>query len=107
KREDSYKDMSALFEWIAQQPELDASRVMVTGGSYGGHMTLVAATHFSDKIRCSLDVVGMSNLATMLKNTAGYRQDLRRVEYGDERDPKMSEFMNKIAPLNLCEKCTK
>lgn len=107
KREDSYKDMRALFDWIAKQPELDAERIMVTGGSYGGHMTLVAATHFSDKIRCSMDVVGMSNLATMLKNTAGYRQDLRRVEYGDERDPKMFEFMNKIAPLNLCEKCTK
>lgn len=107
KREDSYKDMRALFDWIATQPELDAERIMVTGGSYGGHMTLVAATHFADKIRCSMDVVGMSNLATMLKNTSGYRQDLRRVEYGDERDPKMFEFMNKIAPLNLCEKCTK
>ena len=55
----------------------------------------------------SLDVVGISNLATFLKNTESYRRDLRRVEYGDERDPKMAEFMEKIAALNNAKKITK
>ncbi len=87
-REDSYKDINSLFDWIAQQPDLDASRVMVTGGSYGGFMTLAVATNYNDRLRCSVDVVGPSNLVTFLENTSGYRQDLRRVEYGDERDPK-------------------
>jgi dipeptidyl aminopeptidase/acylaminoacyl peptidase len=106
-REDSYKDINALFDWIAKQPELDASRVMVTGGSYGGFMTLAVATNYNDRIRCSLDVVGPSNLVTFLENTSGYRQDLRRVEYGDERDPKMREFLERIAPANNAAKITK
>jgi len=80
---------------------------MVTGGSYGGHMTLAIATFYADRIRCALDVVGPSNLVTFLENTSAYRRDLRRVEYGDERDPKMREFLNRIAPLNNAAKIVK
>ena len=86
KREDSYKDISALLDWVKTQPELDASRIMAFGGSYGGFMTLEVATHYADRIRCAIDVVGISNLATFLKNTESYRRDLRRAEYGDERE---------------------
>jgi dipeptidyl aminopeptidase/acylaminoacyl peptidase len=107
KREDSYKDISALLDWIPSRPELDASKVMVTGGSYGGFMTLQVAWNYADRIRCALDVVGISNLATFLKNTESYRRDLRRVEYGDERDPKMAEFLERIAALNNAQKITK
>jgi dipeptidyl aminopeptidase/acylaminoacyl peptidase len=99
-REDTYKDIGALFDWLATRDDLDADRVMVTGGSYGGHMTLAVATRYNDRIRCSLDVVGISHLVTFLERTEGYRRDLRRVEYGDERDPKMRFFLDKIAPLN-------
>ncbi len=106
-REDSYKDLAALLDWIKQQPDLDGERIMVTGGSYGGHATLAVATFYSDKIRCAVDVVGMSNLVTFLENTESYRRDLRRVEYGDERDPKMRAFLQKIAPLNNAERIKK
>jgi dipeptidyl aminopeptidase/acylaminoacyl peptidase len=99
-REGTYKDIGALFDWIATRDDLDADRVMVTGGSYGGHMTLAVAVRYNDRIRCSLDVVGISNLVTFLERTENYRRDLRRVEYGDERDPKMRAFLEKIAPLN-------
>jgi len=107
KREESVQDIGALFNWIAQQPELDASKVMVTGGSYGGYMTLAVATHYNDKIRCALDVVGISNFNTFLKNTESYRRDLRRVEYGDERDSSMYAFLENISPLNNASKITK
>ena len=107
KREDSYKDISALLDWIPSRPELDAGKVMVTGGSYGGFMTLAVASNYADRIRCALDVVGPSNFVTFLKNTESYRRDLRRVEYGDERDPKMAEFLERIAPLNNAQKITK
>jgi dipeptidyl aminopeptidase/acylaminoacyl peptidase len=100
KRYDSVKDIGALLDWIARQPELDASRVMVTGGSYGGFMTLAVATTYNDRICCSLDVVGISNFNTFLKNTESYRRDLRRVEYGDERVPEMAAFFERTAPLN-------
>ncbi len=106
-REDSYKDINALIDWIGAQPNLDANRIAVTGGSYGGHMTLAVSTFYSDRIRCSIDVVGMSNLVTFLEHTEAYRRDLRRVEYGNERDPKMRAFLEKIAPMNNIEKIRK
>jgi len=107
KRDDTYKDINALFDWIATRPDLDADRIAVTGGSYGGHMTLAVSTFYSDRIRCSVDIVGMSNLVTFLEHTEAYRRDLRRVEYGDERDPKMREYLEKIAPMNNIEKIRK
>jgi len=98
-REASYQDIGALLDWIATQPDLDAGRTMVSGGSYGGHMTLAVSYLYSDRIACSLDIVGMSSLVTFLENTEGYRRDLRRVEYGDERDPEMRAFLERIAPI--------
>jgi dipeptidyl aminopeptidase/acylaminoacyl peptidase len=106
-REDSYKDIGALLDWIKTRPDLDGDRIMVTGGSYGGHMTFAISTYYPGKIRCSLSVVGLSNLRTFLENTEAYRRDLRRVEYGDERDPKMREFLERIAPLNNAQKISK
>lgn len=107
RREDSYEDVRTLFDWVAADGALDATRVMVTGGSYGGHMTFAVATRYSDRIRCSVPVVGISNLRTFLENTSGYRRDLRRVEYGDERDPAMYQFLERTAPLNHASRITK
>jgi dipeptidyl aminopeptidase/acylaminoacyl peptidase len=106
-REDSVKDIGALLDWIAQQPELDKDRIMIMGGSYGGYMTLATAYHYADRIKCSVDIVGISNFNTFLKNTEEYRRDLRRVEYGDERIPEMATFFEKMAPLNNIDKIKK
>jgi dipeptidyl aminopeptidase/acylaminoacyl peptidase len=106
-RENAYKDIGALLDWIKTRPDLDADRVMVTGGSYGGHMTLAVATFYPGRIRCALDIVGISSLVTFLENTSAYRRDLRRVEYGDERDPAMREFLNRVAPLNNAARISK
>jgi dipeptidyl aminopeptidase/acylaminoacyl peptidase len=80
------------------QPYLDADRVAVYGASYGGYMALASAVHYSDRLRAAIDVVGISNFVNFLENTQDYRRDLRRVEYGDERDPPMREFLLKISP---------
>ncbi|MEP7295600.1 MAG: prolyl oligopeptidase family serine peptidase, partial [Burkholderiales bacterium] len=85
KREDSVKDIGALLDWVATQPGLDASRVVVSGGSYGGYMSLAVATMYPERIAGSIDTVGISNFLSFLQNTESYRRDLRRVEYGDER----------------------
>src|SRR5438876_3112447 len=106
-REGSYKDINFLLDWIQTQSDLDANRVLITGGSYGGFMTLAVATNYNNRICCSVDVVGPSNLVTFLEHTSGYRQDLRRVEYGDERDPKMRYFLERIAPFNNKKNITK
>jgi len=104
KREDSVRDIGALLDWIATRPELDASRVAVIGGSYGGYMVLASLVHFGERLRAGIDIVGIANFISFLERTAGYRQDLRRVEYGDERDPKMREVFEKISPANHAEK---
>jgi dipeptidyl aminopeptidase/acylaminoacyl peptidase len=104
KREDSVKDIGALLDWIAKQPELDASRVAVTGGSYGGFMVLSSLTHFGDRLKAGVDVVGICNFSTFLKNTSPYRVDLRRAEYGDERDEKMRAVFERISPANQADK---
>jgi dipeptidyl aminopeptidase/acylaminoacyl peptidase len=107
KRLDSVRDIGALLDWVARQPDLDSSKVMVTGGSYGGYMTLAVAAMYDDRICCSLDVVGISNFATFLQNTESYRRDLRRAEYGDERDPEMRAFFERIAPVNQAQQIGK
>jgi len=106
KREDSVKDIGALLDWIGRQPELDSSRIAVAGGSYGGYMTLATLTHYGNRIKAGIDVVGIANFITFLERTAPYRVDLRRAEYGDERDPKMKAVFEKISPLNNAEKIT-
>jgi dipeptidyl aminopeptidase/acylaminoacyl peptidase len=100
KREDSVKDIGALLDWIATQPQLDQSRVAVFGGSYGGYMVLASAVHYSDRLKAAVDIVGISNFVTFLENTQSYRRDLRRAEYGDERDPAMRAHLEAISPLN-------
>ncbi len=104
KREDSVMDIGALLDWVATQPDLDAERVAVFGGSYGGYMVLASAVHFGDRLKAAVDIVGISSFVTFLENTQDYRRDLRRVEYGDERDPEMRAHLEKISPLNNVEK---
>jgi dipeptidyl aminopeptidase/acylaminoacyl peptidase len=104
KREDSVKDIGALLDWIATQPDLDENRVAVFGGSYGGYMVLASAVHYSDRLKAAVDIVGISNFVTFLENTQDYRRDLRRAEYGDERDPEMRAHLEAISPLNNVDK---
>ncbi|MEO5883863.1 MAG: alpha/beta fold hydrolase [Caldimonas sp.] len=107
KREDAVKDIGALFDWIATQPRLDPSRIVVSGGSYGGYVSLAVATTYPQRIAGAIDVVGISNFVSFLENTESYRRDLRRTEYGDERDPEMRAFLTRISPLTHAAKITK
>jgi dipeptidyl aminopeptidase/acylaminoacyl peptidase len=103
-REDSVRDIGALLDWIAANPRLDAERVIVYGGSYGGYMVLASLIHFGDRLRGGVDIVGISDFITFLENTQDYRRDLRRVEYGDERDPEMRAFFERISPLRNADR---
>ena len=107
KRMDSVKDIGATLDWIAKQSDLDARRVAVYGGSYGGFMSYASMIEYGDRLAAGISVVGISNFATFLTNTSGYRRDLRRVEYGDERDPRMREFLERISPLTNVAKIKK
>jgi dipeptidyl aminopeptidase/acylaminoacyl peptidase len=99
-REDSVKDIGLLLDWIETQPDLDADRVIVFGGSYGGYMALASLVHFDARLLGGVSILGISNFVTFLENTEAYRRDLRRLEYGDERDPEMRALLERISPLN-------
>jgi dipeptidyl aminopeptidase/acylaminoacyl peptidase len=106
QREDSVKDIGALLDWIGTQPDLDKNRVAVMGGSYGGYMVLSSLMHYSDRLKAGVDIVGIASFRTFLENTSAYRRDLRRAEYGDERDPMMKEVFERIDPLNHADRIT-
>lgn len=106
-RKKSVEDIGALLDWIATQPDLDASRVVVHGGSYGGYMVLASMIDYGDRLAGGVDVVGISDFKTFLENTEGYRVDLRREEYGDERDPVVAAFFDEISPLKNAHRITK
>jgi dipeptidyl aminopeptidase/acylaminoacyl peptidase len=107
KREDSVKDIGALLDWVARQPDLDASRVAVYGQSYGGYMSLAVMTHYSDRLAGGVERYGISDFITFLTNTEAYRRDNRRAEYGDERDPAMRAVFQRINPLANVSKIRK
>jgi len=100
RREDAVRDIGALLDWIAEQPDLDQSRVAIYGSSYGGYIVLASAVHYSERLRAGVDVVGISNFVSFLENTEDYRRAFRRYEYGDERDPEMRAYLEQISPLN-------
>ncbi len=106
-RKKSVEDIGALLDWIAADPGLDASRVVVYGGSYGGYMVLASMIDYGDRLAGGIDIVGISDFKTFLTNTEGYRVDLRRAEYGDERDPEVAAFFDAISPLRNAARITK
>jgi dipeptidyl aminopeptidase/acylaminoacyl peptidase len=107
KREDAVRDVGALLDWIKAQPDLDSDRVMVEGASYGGFIALSVAVNYGDRIRAALSDSGPSNLATFVESTEGWRRGLQRAEFGDERDLKVREFMERTAPLRNAQKIKK
>ncbi|MBR9977501.1 MAG: S9 family peptidase [Bacteroidetes bacterium] len=98
-REHSVRDIGALLDWIDAEKALDGQRVAVFGGSYGGYMVLASLVHYPERIACGVNIVGISNFVTFLEHTQDYRRDLRRAEYGDERDAEMRAFLTSISPL--------
>ena len=99
QRENSVLDIGAFLDYLRKDKRIDRKRIAVTGGSYGGYMTLASMLRYGKKLKAGLEIVGISNFVTFLENTEAYRRDLRRVEYGDERDPVQRAKLEEISPL--------
>ncbi len=105
RREDAVRDIGALLDWIATQPGLDPEKVAITGGSYGGYMTLAALVHYSNRVRCGMELFGISDFPTFLEASEdGHFPDAQRAEFGDERDPAMRAFLASISPARNAER---
>src|SRR5262245_51675959 len=99
KREDAVKDIGALLDWIAASPEFDKTRVMITGSSYGGYITLASSIAYGDRLRCAFAGFGLSDFAAFLDGTDPSRRRDRLLEYGDPSDPDTRAFLKSISPL--------
>ncbi len=103
-REDAVKDIGALLVWIGLQSTLDAKHVVISGVSYGGYLALAALVNYSDRLRGGVDLSGITDFVSFLSNTAPYRQNQRRAEYGDERDLDTRAFLRRISPLTNADR---
>jgi dipeptidyl aminopeptidase/acylaminoacyl peptidase len=106
-REDAVKDVGALLVWLSLKSAYDARHVIVSGDSYGGYLTLATMVDFSERLRGGVELAGIADFAAFLSNTAPYRQNQRRAEYGDERDPDMRAFLRRISPLTNVERISR
>jgi len=107
RRVDAVKDIGALLDWIKAQPYLDSDRVMIEGGSYGGYLALSAAYTYSDRVRGTISDSGITSLLSDAEHTDAWRRDIERLEFGDERDPKIRQFMENTAPVVNAKKIGK
>jgi hypothetical protein len=77
---------------------LDATRRVIIATECGsGFMSLATMTHYPDRLKAGIDIVGISNFLTFLQITQSYRRDLHRAEYGDELDSTMREFFKTVS----------
>ena len=106
KREDSVKDIGAFLDRLDKDAAIDPARIAVTGGSYGGYMCYASAIRYGARLKGADCIVAISDFVTFLENTQAYRRDLRRVEYGDERDPAQRAKLKAISPLSQVDRLT-
>ena len=100
KRLDSVEDLRALHEWLAARPEIDGSRAVVYGRSYGGYMVLAALAFQPELWAAGIEFVGISNLRTFLENTSVWRRAAREREYGPLSDPELLERLSPWSRLD-------
>lgn len=101
-RWDTLKDLQAIHDAVAGWENIDAKRLALIGGSYGGFMVLAGLAFQPECWTAGVDIVGMSNLVTFLQNTSEWRRALREAEYGSlEHD---RDFLEALSPFNSVEK---
>ena len=96
-RLDSVRDLAALHHWLAERQEIDGSRAVLYGRSYGGYMVLAGLAFQPQLWAAGIESVGISNLVAFLENTSPYRRAVREREYGSlERD---RDFLVEASPI--------
>ncbi len=103
-----HQDLIDAKEWIVKQGVADPKKVAIMGGSYGGYATLVGLTFTPDEFACGVDIVGPSNIVTLLKTVPPYWAPAKALfakRVGDLE--KEEEFLKERSPLSKVNYITK
>jgi len=103
KRMGSVRDMADAVAFIAKNlPRIDARRIALLGGSYGGFMVLAGLTEYPDLFAAGVSVVGIADFETFLEKTGPWRRKIREAEYG--RLDADRDLLRRISPLHKIER---
>ena len=98
-RENELSDLRDAVAWLRTQDGLDATRVAIMGGSYGGYLTMAALSRLPDVFASGVAFVGVANWVTALEGASPQLKASDRIEYGDIGNPDDREFFRQISPL--------
>lgn len=99
-RQDAVRDVGSLLVWIGLQPAFDGRHVAVMGSGYGGYMAFASLATYGDRLNGAIDVLGINNFVSYLNGIAEQRRGPLRLEYGDERESRMRDFLERISPVS-------
>ena len=98
-----HDDLIDVVEWAVEQGIADPDRIAIMGGSYGGYATLVGLTFTPEVFACGVDLVGPSNLNTVLESVPPYWKPMLgmlRTRVGDNSTPEGRRFLAERSPLS-------
>ena len=98
KRSDAVKDIRSLLDWIGKQPDLDADKIFLRGGSYGGFIALSTALQEPKRIRGVIAEYPLVSIRGMLGQS--WVDEFAKNEYGDPADEKLMAILDSLSPLN-------
>ncbi|MEM0930737.1 MAG: alpha/beta fold hydrolase, partial [Pseudomonadota bacterium] len=100
QRTNAVRDVADAVAWIDAQDGLDADRVAVMGGSYGGYLTNAAVGTYPDLFRAGISLVGVADWVRALEGASPLLKASDVIEYGDINDPDVVAFHRSISPIN-------
>jgi dipeptidyl aminopeptidase/acylaminoacyl peptidase len=102
-----HDDLIDCVNWAVKEGIADPKKVGIMGGSYGGYCALAALTYTPEVFACSVDIVGPSNLKTLISTIPPYWKPVRAefdIRMGNVDDPKDADLVYKASPLNFADK---
>ena len=102
-----HDDLIDAVNWAVKEGYADPKKIGIMGGSYGGYCALAAITFTPDVFACAVDIVGPSNLRTLIHSIPPYWKPMLsvfNVRMGDVNDPKDAELVTKASPLNSADR---
>ena len=103
------KDCVAGKDWLAQQAVIDADKIGILGGSYGGYMTMAALTYAPEEFKVGVNIFGVTNWMRTLKSIPPWWESFKEALYEEMGNPNTADSvrLKAISPLFHTDKVTK